>query len=158
VLRVINVYGDPVGWSMQKTVAFTVVSFLNSTKYPPSLLFLLMTLGPAMLILWAVDAATPRWMRPALIFGRVPMFYYLLHIPLIHLLAVAVCYARYGHVYWMFESPNLGQYPFTLPPGWGYSLPVVCLVWIIVVVMLYPLCRWFAGVRQRRSDPWLSYF
>ncbi len=143
---------------MQKTVAFTVVSFLNTTKYPPSLLFLLMTLGPAMLILEAVDAATPRWMRPALIFGRVPMFYYLLHIPLIHLLAVAVCYARYGHVYWMFESPNLGQYPFTLPPGWGYSLPVVYLVWIIVVVMLYPLCRWFAGVRQRRSDPWLSYF
>jgi uncharacterized membrane protein len=158
VLRVINVYGDPVRWSMQKTVAFTVVSFLNTTKYPPSLLFLLMTLGPAMLILGAVDAATPRWMRPALIFGRVPMFYYLLHIPLIHLLAVAVCYARYGHVYWMFESPNLGQYPFTLPPGWGYSLPVVYLVWIIVVVMLYPLCRWFAGVRQRRSDPWLSYF
>jgi uncharacterized membrane protein len=158
VLRVINVYGDPVRWSMQKTVAFTVVSFLNTTKYPPSLLFLLMTLGPAMLILWRVDAATPRWMRPALIFGRVPMFYYLLHIPLIHLLAVVVCYARYGHVYWMFESPNLGQYPFTLPPGWGYSLPVVYLVWIIAVVMLYPLCRWFAGVRQRRSDPWLSYF
>ena len=158
MMRFINVYGDPVRWSTQKTQVFTMVSFLNTTKYPPSLLFLLMTLGPAMLILWVVDAATPRLMRPALIFGRVPMFYYLLHIPLIHLLAVTVCYARYGHVYWMFESPNLGLYPFTPPPGWGFSLPFVYVVWIVVVVMLYPLCCWFAGVRQRRSDPWLSYF
>jgi hypothetical protein len=134
------------------------MSFLNTTKYPPSLLFLLMTLGPAMLILWAVDERTPRWMRPALIFGRVPMFYFLLHFPLIHLLAVAACYARYGHAYWMFESPSLDKYPFTTPPGWGYSLPVIYLLWIVVVVSLYPLCRWFAGVRQRRSDRWLSYF
>lgn len=158
VLRFINVYGDPVRWRTQKTLAFTVVSFLNTTKYPPSLLFLLMTLGPAMLILWAVDAATPRWMRAVPVFGRVPMFYYLLHIPLIHLLAVVVCYALYGHVYWMFESPSLALYPFTPPPGWGFSLPFVYLGWIVVVVMLYPLCCWFAGVRQRRSDPWLSYF
>jgi uncharacterized membrane protein len=158
VLRAINIYGDPARWSHQKTAALTVVSFLNTTKYPPSLLFLLMTLGPAMLILRAVDRETPRWMRPALIFGRVPMFYYLLHIPLIHLLAVAVCFARYGHAYWMFESPDLGNYPFTPPPGWGYSLPMVYLVWAIVVLSLYPLCSWFAGVRQRRSDAWLSYF
>jgi len=158
LLRFINVYGDPVRWSAQKSAAFSLISFLNATKYPPSLLFLLMSLGPALLILWAVDAATPRWIRPALIFGRVPMFYYLLHFPLTHLLAVAVCYIRYGHVYWMFESPRLEDYPFTPPPGWGYSLPIVYLVWAIVVVSLYPLCRWFAGVRQRRSDAWLSYF
>jgi uncharacterized membrane protein len=158
VLRGINFYGDPARWSTQKSAALTIVSFLNTTKYPPSLLFLLMSLGPALLILWAVDAATPRWMRPALIFGRVPMFCYLLHFPLIHLLAVAVCCVRYGHVYWMFHSPSLDRYPFTPPPGWGYSLPVVYLVWAVVVVALYPLCRWFAGVRQRRSDPWLSYF
>lgn len=158
LLRWINIYGDPIRWSTQKSAAMTVVSFLNTTKYPPSLLFLLMTLGPALLILWAVDAATPRWMRPALIFGRVPMFYYLLHIPLIHLLAVFFCYFRYGHVHWMLESPTLGQYPFTAPPGWGYSLPVIYLVWAVVVLAMYPPCRWFAGVRQRRSDAWLSYF
>ena len=93
-----------------------------------------MTLGPAMLFLWAVDAGTPRWLRPALIVGKVPMFYYLLHIPLIHLIAVAVCYARYGQVHWMFESPTVGQFPITPPPGWGYSLPIVYLVWVIVVV------------------------
>jgi uncharacterized membrane protein len=158
VVRGINVYGDPNRWSAQRSVAFTVLSFLNTTKYPPSLLYLLMTLGPSLLFLWAVDAGTPRWLRPTLIFGKVPMFYYLLHIPLIHLLAIAVCYARYGQVHWMFESPDLGSFPITAPPGWGYSLPVVYLVWGVVVVTLYPLCRWFAGVRQRRSDAWLSYF
>jgi hypothetical protein len=135
-----------------------VLSFLDTNKYAPSLLFLLMTLGPVMFFLRAVDSGMPRWLRPALIFGKVPMFYYLLHVPLIHLIAIAVSFARYGHVYWMFESPDLGNFPITPPPGWGYSLPVVYLVWGVVVVTLYPLCRWFAGVRQRRTDAWLSYF
>jgi uncharacterized membrane protein len=158
ILRGINHYGDPQLWITQKSIAFTALSFLNTTKYPPSLLFLLMTLGPAMLLLWAVDTGTPLWLRPALIFGKVPMFYYLLHIPLIHLIAIAVCYARYGQVYWMFESPTLGQFPFTPPPGWGYPLPAVYMVWVCVVLALYPLCHWFAALRQRRNDPWLSYF
>jgi uncharacterized membrane protein len=158
VLRGVDVYGDPLPWSTQKSAVFTALSFLNTTKYPPSLLYLLMTLGPALLFLWAVDAGTPRWLRPALIVGKVPMFYYLLHIPLIHLLAVAVCYARYGQVHWMFESPTLRQFPITLPPGWGYSLPIVYLVWAVVVLTLYPLCRWFADLKGRRSDAWLSYF
>ena len=158
VLRAINLYGDPARWSVQKSAAFTVLSFLNTTKYPPSLLYLLMTLGPAMLFLWAMDAGTPGWLRPALTFGKVPMFYYLLHIPLIHLVALGVCYARYGQVHWMFESPSIQFFPFTPPPGWGYSLPVVYLVWACLVMGLYPLCRWFAGVKQRRNDVWLSYF
>jgi uncharacterized membrane protein len=158
VLRGVDVYGDPLPWSTQKSAVFTALSFLNTTKYPPSLLYLLMTLGPALLFLWAVDAGTPRWLRPALIVGKVPMFYYLLHIPSIHLLAVAVCYARYGQVHWMFESPTLRQFPITLPPGWGYSLPIVYLVWAVVVLTLYPLCRWFADLKGRRSDAWLSYF
>jgi len=158
VLRGINLYGDPVPWSTQKSAVFTALSFLNTTKYPPSLLYLLMTLGPALLFLWAVDAGTPQWLRPALIVGKVPMFYYLLHIPLIHMLAVAVCYARYGQVHWMFESPTLRQFPITPPPGWGYSLPIVYLIWAVVVLTLYPLCRWFARLKQRRSDAWLSYF
>lgn len=153
VLRGINVYGDPRRWSTQESPAFTALSFLNTTKYPPSLLFLLMTLGPAMVFLWAVDGGTPQWLRPALVVGKVPMFYYLLHIPLIHLLAVVVCYARYGQVHWMFENPL-----FVQPPGWGYSLPIVYLVWAVVVLTLYSLCRWFAGLKQRRSEAWLSYF
>jgi uncharacterized membrane protein len=157
VLRWINVYGDPNRWSVQKSAAFTVLSFLNTTKYPPSLLFLLMTLGPALIFLGIVDRGTPHLMRPVLVFGRVPMFYYVLHIPLIHLIAVALCFARYGHIYWMFQSPTLADFPVTFPPGWGYSLPAIYLVWAIMVISLYPLCLWYSRLKQRRSDPWLSY-
>jgi len=157
VLRWINVYGDPVRWSSQKSALFTVLSFLNVTKYPPSLLFLLMTLGPALVFLWAVDGGTPRVLEPARIIGKVPMFYYALHFTLIHLLAVGTCLVRYHSAHWMFESPDLGNYPFTAPPGWGYSLPVVYLVWALVVILMYPLSKWFAALKQRRSDAWLSY-
>ena len=158
ILRGINVYGDPLRWAMQKSTPFTALSFLNTCKYPPSLLFLLMTLGPAMVLLWAVEIKTPEVLRPALVFGRVPMFYFLLHIPLIHLIAVGACYARYGRVHWMFESPSIDQFPITPPPGWGFSLPIIYVFWICVMIALYPLCRWFAAVKQRRSDTWLSYF
>lgn len=156
-LRASNVYGDPAAWRAFASSTRTLLSFLNATKYPPSLLFLSMTLGPAMLLLRRLDAGTPRALRPALVFGRVPLFYFLLHMPLIHLLAVMVCYAHYGTAHWMFESPSLAQYPFTRPPGWGFPLPIVYAVWIAVVVALYPVCRWFAGVKARRREAWLSY-
>jgi uncharacterized membrane protein len=157
VLRAINIYGDPSRWTTQPTPAYTVLSFLNTTKYPPSLLFLLMTLGPALLLLRAVDTHTPRLLRPALIIGKVPMSYYLLHFALIHVLAVIICYARYGHIHWMFESPDLGHYPVTAPPGWGLILPLVYLIWAFVVLTMYPLCRWYAALKQRSNNPLLSY-
>ena len=157
ILRVLNVYGDPVPWALQRSPVFSVLSFLNTNKYPPSLLFLLMTLGPALLLLRAVDSKTARFLRPALIIGRVPMFYYIAHILVIHVLAVVVCYVRYGSAHWMFESPTVGQFPITQPEGWPAPLWVVYLIWLGVVVTLYPLCRWFAAVKQRRPDGWLSY-
>jgi uncharacterized membrane protein len=157
ILRAINLYGDPVPWSTQRSPLFTVLSFLNTNKYPPSLLYLLMTLGPAMLLLRWVDAKTPAFLRPALVIGKVPLFYYVVHLFVIHLLTVIACYVRYGDAHWMFESPSLGQYPITQPPGWPASLPVVYLIWIGVVAMLYPLCSWFARVKQRRAEWWLSY-
>ncbi|MEO6238112.1 MAG: heparan-alpha-glucosaminide N-acetyltransferase domain-containing protein [Vicinamibacterales bacterium] len=157
LVRGINYYGDPLRWATQKSALFTVLSFLNTTKYPPSLLFLLMTLGPALLFLRAVDGRTPALLAPARVIGKVPLFYFVLHFVLIHLLAVAVCYARYGSAHWLFESPDLGNYPFTPPPGWGYSLATVYLLWAAVVAAMYPLCRWFAGIKQRRTDAWLSY-
>ena len=156
-LRALNLYGDAVRWAPQPTGVFTVLSFLNTTKYPPSLLFLLMTLGPALLLLRAVDRRTPGVLGPALVIGKVPLFYYILHFFLIHLLAVVTCYLRYGSAHWMFESPDLAHYPVSPPPGWGYSLPVVYVVWAFVVVAMYPLCRWFAALKRRRSDAWLSY-
>ena len=157
VLRTMNVYGDPVPWSAQKSPLFTVLSFLNTNKYPPSLLFLLMTLGPALLLLRWVDGRTPAFLRPAHVIGKVPLFYFIVHFFVIHVLAVIVCYVRYGDASPMFESPTLGQFPITQPPGWPSSLPIVYLIWIGVVVAMYPLCRWFAGVKQRRSERWLSY-
>jgi uncharacterized membrane protein len=156
-LRALNVYGDPSRWATQGTSLFTVLSFLNTSKYPPSLLFLLMTLGPAMLLLRAVDQRTPRLLQPALVIGKVPLFYYTLHFALIHLLAVIVCFAAYGSAHWMFESPDMANYPFTAPPGWGFSLPGVYLAWAVVVLAMYPLCRWYAALKQRRHDWWLSY-
>jgi hypothetical protein len=116
-----------------------------------------MTLGPGLLFLWLVDRTTPRLLRPALVFGKVPLFYYLWHFWLIHLVAVIICYVRYGTAHWMFESPDLAHYPFTPPPGWGYTLPVTYLLWATVVVATYPLCRWFAGLKSRRSDAWLRF-
>ena len=157
VLRWLNVYGDPFPWSAQRSPLWTLVSFLNTQKYPPSLLFLLMTLGPALLLLRAFDVGTPRLLRPALAFGKVPLFFYVLHFYLIHLLAVVVCYVGYGDVGGMFRSPDLGHFPFTAPPGWGLGLPWIYAIWIGVVLALYPLCRWYAGVKRRRTDWWLSY-
>jgi uncharacterized membrane protein len=157
LLRAINVYGDPAPWAAQKTPLFTVLSFINANKYPPSLLFLLMTLGPALLLLRAFDGGMPRWLRPALIYGKVPMFYYLLHFLLIHLLALASALIRYGSLHGMFDSPGLDRFPFTAPPGWGAPLPVIYLIWAAVVMSLYPVCRWYAGVKARRTDWWLSY-
>ena len=157
-LRWLNVYGDPARWSVQRSPAFTLLAFLNTTKYPPSLLFLLMTLGPALLVLSAVDVSVPRWLRPAIVFGRVPLFYFALHVVLIHLLALVVCWYRFGAVHWVFESPRPDTYPFTQPPGWPLSLPYVYGIWLGVVATLWPLCRWYASLRERRRDLWwLSY-
>jgi uncharacterized membrane protein len=156
-LRAVNVYGDPVRWTRQATPLRTLLSFLNATKYPPSLLYLMMALGPAALLLWALDRGTPRILRPAHTLGTVPLFYFILHLPLIHLVAVAACYARYGAVHWMFESPTLARYPVTFPPGWGFALPGVYALWALVVAGLYPLCLWYARLKRRRHDWWLRY-
>ena len=157
VLRFANVYGDPQPWAWGKSSLWTVMSFLNTNKYPPSLLFLLMTLGPAILLLRAFDGGTPAPLRPALTIGKVPLFFYIVHFYLIHVLAVLASYVRFGTVREMFQSPDLGHFPFSAPPGWSLGLPMVYLVWLFVVVTLFPLCRWYAGVKRRRDDWWLSY-
>lgn len=162
LLRALNGYGDPRPWAAQPSAGLTALSFLNASKYPPSLLFLLMTLGPALVALGALDGwlagrPTPRVLRPALVIGRVPLFYYVLHVVLLHALAAVVCAARYGAVHWMFESPSIDRFPVTPPPGWPAPLPLVYLAWLTVVVLLYPCCRWYAALKARRTDVWLSY-
>jgi uncharacterized membrane protein len=157
LVRALNVCGDPSPWTHQRTAFFTVLSFLNVTKYPPSLSFLLMTLGPVLLALAWTERPLTKTLRPVLVYGRTPLFYYVVHFTVLHALATAVCVLRYGSAHWMFESPDLAHYPFSPPPGWGFTLPVVYVVWATVVIGIYPLCRWFAGVKARSRLPLLSY-
>jgi uncharacterized membrane protein len=157
VLRFVNVYGDPAPWSSQGSLLWTLMSFLNVTKYPPSLLFLAMTLGPVLLLLRVFESRTPRLFQPALIVGKVPLFFFVLHFFLIHLLAVLASWLRYGEIGEMFRSPDLAHFPFSPPPGWGAPLPVIYAIWIAVVLLLYPLCRWYAQLKQRSKARWLSY-
>ena len=156
ILRGINGYGDPVRWSTQKSAAFTALSFLNTNKYPPSLLFLLMTLGPALLLLWAVDRARLDFCARRWSWAKYQCF--ITCCTSAHSLAGSSGVLRALRANdWMFESPTIDKFPFTQPPGWGFPLPVIYLIWAGVVVALYPLCRWFAALKQRRSDAWLSY-
>lgn len=161
VLRWLNIYGDPLRWAVQERGAwYTFLSFLNTQKYPPSLLFLLMTLGPSIIALALFDreGQPGALLRPFVTFGRVPMFYYLLHVPLMHIVAIVLAYLKYGHFEWFFLNWLSPGQPRLEPEGYGYNLWVVYAVWLGVVATLYPLCRWFAGVKARRRDAWLSYF
>jgi uncharacterized membrane protein len=151
-LRLTNLYGDPAPWAAQDTTLSTVLSMLNVEKYPPSLLYLMMTLGPGVLLLAAFEQAKGRLAGWITTFGRVPMLYYVAHVFLIHAAAVAFSWLATGDVAWLF-----GALPSGKPAGYGLALPGVYAVWIAVVLTLYPLCRWFAGVKRRRSDWWLSY-
>lgn len=158
VLRGSNLYGDPHPWVTQKTGLFTFFSYINCEKYPPSLLFLLMTLGPAILALAFLDRTAPSLSRPFVTLGRVPLFFYLLHLAAIHALAIAFAYARYGQADWMFKNvtvPSNTVLPY--PQGYGYSLMMVYAIWLGVVLVLYPACRWFANVKRRRREAWLRY-
>jgi len=156
LLRLVNVYGDPDPWSPQRSPLFTFFSFLNCHKYPPSLLYLLMTLGPALLMLAFFDGGAPRWLKPVLVFGRVPLFYYLIHIPLIHGLAVLLAYVRLGRADWLFANSTETGAPQP-PAGYGCNLIVVYLIWLGIVLALYPACKWFAEVKRRHASAWLSY-
>ena len=159
-LRVWNHYGDPAPWTHQKSALFTVLSFLNCTKYPGSLDFLLMTLGPALLVLAWFDRLTFKPANPLVVFGRVPMFYFILHFYLIHVLAVLFAWLRYGSAAAAFvfnPLPSMGGPRELFPANFGYGLWTAYGVWLLVLVLLYPGCRWFAGVKSRRRDWWLSY-
>lgn len=151
LLRFSNLYGDPTPWTAQPRPGFTLLSFLNVEKYPPSLCYLLMTLGPGCVLLALFERGTPALLRPLLVFGRVPMFYYLLHIPLIHGLAHLWFTMHYGRADFFEDGPGKP------PADAGFSLVMVYAVWATVIVILYPACRWFADLKRRRRDAWLSY-
>jgi len=157
LIRWINVYGDRSHWKPQSSSFYTFLSFLNTSKYPPSLLYLLMTLGPAILLLAAMERS-PGWLgRKISVFGRVPLFYYFAHIYLMHLLAM-IATSFCGHTWRdMIFNVFIGFDPGPLK-GYGFSLGIVYGVWIFVVLLLYPLCRWYDRYKSTHKDKWwLSY-
>ncbi|HET9304734.1 MAG TPA: heparan-alpha-glucosaminide N-acetyltransferase domain-containing protein [Candidatus Sulfotelmatobacter sp.] len=162
VLRGFNLYGDPMPWHAAtqgrngRPPMPALFSFLNCTKYPASLNYLLMTLGPIIALMPLLENARGTLARPIALFGRVPFFFYVLHIPLIHALALPVSKIRLGVVSpWLFTNHPMGNPP--PPDGYTWSLPLLYLVWGITIVLLYFACRWFADVKSRRPDWWLKY-
>jgi uncharacterized membrane protein len=154
ILRGFNLYGDPRHWEGSRMPP--LLSFLNTTKYPASLQFLLMTLGPTIAAMPLLEHARGRLADFLTVFGRVPLFYYLLHIPLIHALALLVSLIRVGHVDpWLFAN-----HPMYMPPppeGYPWSLGLLYLVFAIAVGVLYFPCRWFGGLKARSRARWLGY-
>jgi uncharacterized membrane protein len=151
VLRWLNVYGDLVPRVVGANGMQTVLSFLNVTKYPPSLLYVLMTVGPGLLLLAAFESAHGAAADVLRTYGRVPLFFYVIHIAVAHLVAGLLALATgYGSVV-------LTNLFLVKPPGWGFGLSGVYVMWAIIVVSLYPACRWFARIKATRRDWWLSY-
>jgi uncharacterized membrane protein len=143
VLRATNVYGDPTPWVPQDTWFSTILSFLNCEKYPPSLLYLMMTLGPALILLALFEQLRGALASFLATFGRVPFFYYVVHIYLIHALAVATALALTGVL--------------ATTPEVNFNLAGVYIVWLMVVVLLYPICRWFSELKEKSGGWWWAY-
>ena len=157
LLRFSNIYGDPVDWSSQRNFLFSFLSFMKVNKYPPSLLYMCATIGPALILLALIESMKNRFTDMMKVYGRTAFFYYILHLYLIHLLAASFFFIR-GHSF--ADAKNVGrQFPFMyVAPGEGYRLPVVYIVWIGVVLLLYPLCKKYDRYKTAHKEKWwLSY-
>lgn len=158
VIRALNFYGDPNRWTHQPSALFSVLSFLNTTKYPPSLDFLLMTLGPALVAMAWLERVHFSSANPLVVFGRVPFFYYVAHLGVAHLIAIGMNFVRYGRAsFLLIAPPSMGTPSNVFPPNYGFPLWTVYAVWAAVLLLLYPLCLWFSRLKQRRRDWWLTY-
>jgi len=151
LLRASGVYGDPNPWQVQAAAMATAADFVNTTKYPPSLLFLLMTLGPAAVLCGLADRVPAAVREPLVVFGRVPFAYYVAHFYAVHAIAVAIGAAQ------GFDPRQFLTFVFFFPKGYGLGLGGVYVVWVLLVLALYPFCRWVNALKTRRSDWWLSY-
>lgn len=158
VLRTLNKYGDPVQWSHQHSPVFTMLSFLDTNKYPPSLDFLLMTLGPALAAMGCLERFHFSSRNPLLVFGRVPFFFYVAHLLIAHLIAIAMNFVRYGRTpFLLIAPPSMGSPGNLFPPDYGFPLWTVYAVWIGVLLLLYPACLWFGEIKRQHHNWWLSY-
>jgi uncharacterized membrane protein len=153
LLRATNLYGDPAPWTVQDGFLPTLLSFINCEKYPPSLLYLAMTIGPGLILLGLFQNASSGLARVVVAIGRVPFLFYVAHIVLLHVMAVAVAHVTIGDIGWLFRHMPA----FNKPEDYGLTLPAVYALWIVALALLYPMCRWFGALKQRRKDWWLSY-
>jgi len=158
VVRFINIYGDPVAWTSQKNGLYTLMSFLTVQKYPPSLMYMCITIGPALLLLSFMEKIKNGFTNTMVVFGRTAFFYYILHLYLIHLLAAILFFVKRKHTV-QFAIDSTKDLPFMFViPGEGIRLGLVYLVWIIVIVALYPLCKWYDNYKINHKEKWwLSY-
>jgi len=158
LLRALNEYGDKAPWSVQHSFVLTVCSFLNVTKYPPSLMYALMTLGPAIILLAFLEKPLNRVGKVVITFGRVPLFFYILHLYLIHLLAVGAVVLSGRPWTDMISTTNMNAIDSPWLKGYGFSLAGTYGVWMLVIVLLYPLCKWFDKYKMHHKEKWwLSY-
>lgn len=158
LLRFVNVYGDPEPWASQSTLTYTFLSFLKLHKYPPSLLYLLITLGPSFLFLYAIEGVKNSVTNFFQVFGKVPFFYYVMHILIIHLFAVFLLLIMGNDWTIMIISMEKFSPEFTGFREYGYSLWMVYVVWIIIIAILYPICkRYMVYKRNHREYWWLGY-
>jgi hypothetical protein len=141
-----------VPWTEQKNLVFTLLSFLNVSKYPPSLLFLLVTLGPSFLFLRYSENIKNKFTDFALVYGRVPLFYYVLHVLVVHVLAIVGILITGGD--WKLMLLTMEKFIDGSLAGYGYSLGIVYLVWIGIVLSLYPLCNWYMKYKANHRDKW----
>jgi uncharacterized membrane protein len=157
-LRASDVYGDPDHWSTQKNGVFTVLSFINTHKYPPSLLYMCMTVGPGILFLTLFYNTKNKLTDIISVYGRVPFFYYIIHFYLIHFVSMMLFFQR-GHSFAEGVHHNNGGFlPNFIIPGEGYNLWVVYGIWISIIIVLYPLCKWYDSYKRNHKDnKWLSY-
>jgi uncharacterized membrane protein len=156
-LRTLNFYGDSAFWINHKTGSLTLLDFLNVTKYPPSLLYILMTLGPAIVFLGLVNRPLNPLSKKILVFGRVPFFYYVVHIYIIHLAAVIAAQLSGFGWYNMILSDRVNKVPEL--KGFGYNLLTVYIVWMMLIFLLYPLCKWYYKYKKAHlaEQKWLQY-
>lgn len=153
ILRTINLYGDPVSWSVQDDFLQTAFSFINCEKYPPSLLYLLMTLGISWILLAFLEDKDNLLTRILKKFGSVPLFLYLIHIPAIHVIALIMAYLSGAETDWLFYDPV-----FSKPEDYGVNLVVVYIVWVGLITALYLPCHWFEGLKARwKKEWWVRY-
>jgi uncharacterized membrane protein len=156
ILRFVNLYGDPAPWSVQKNATYTILSFLNVNKYPPSLLFTLVMLGIQFIILSIAEEKKGVWMDRISVYGKTPLFYFLVHFYLIHILMFIMLFFQGFHFQDLSFGPGQMGRPKGVPSGIG--LGGIYLVWIGVVIVMYPLCRWYGRYKLSHKDNlWLKY-